>query len=324
MFRPKDPSGFDYRPATSPETPAKTRLSILAGAMDWILTMQQRLSAQETDPAKKRKAQMRYADAVLELRKATGLAAGQPLSHEIAEDVAFFENVRAALIKNSPGEGKSLQDRETAIRQIVSRAVVSTDIINILEAAGIGDANISILSDEFLSEIREMKQENLAIEALRKLLNGEIRSQGQRNVTLAKSFSTRLEGTIHRYHNNAITTAEALEELIKLAQDYRASAQRGEDHGLTPEEMAFYDALADNESAVEAMKEEGLRTIATLLVQTVRDNATVDWTQRESARAKMRVVVKRLLRKYGYPPDMQHHAVQTVLAQAEKYASGVS
>ena len=323
MFRPDDPTGFDYRPGTMPETPAKTRLSILAGAMDWILTMQQRLAAQETDEAKKQRAQMRYADAVLELRKARGLAAGRPFSNAITEEIAFFENVRAALVKNSPREGKSLQDRETAIRQIVSRAVVSTDIINILEAAGIGEANISILSDQFLAEIREMKQENLAIEALRKLLNGEIRSQGQRNVTLAKSFSTRLEGTIHRYHNNAITTAEALEELIKLAKEYRVSAQRGEEHGLSPEEMAFYDALAENDSAVEALKEDKLRTIATLLVQTVRDNATVDWTQRESARAKMRVVVKKLLRKYGYPPDMQNKAVQTVLAQAEKYASRV-
>lgn len=324
MFRPDDPTGFDYRPATLPGASGKTRLSLLAGAMDWILTMQQREAAQEQDEDKKRKAQSRYANAVLELRKATGLAASQPLAQTLAEETGFFENVRAALVKNSAGEGKSLQDRETAIRQIVSRAVISTDIVNILEAAGIGSTEISILSDDFLSEIREMKQENLAIEALRKLLNGEIRSQGQRNVTLAKSFSARLESTIHRYHNNAITTAEALEELIKLAKDFRGSKQRGEEHGLSPEEMAFYDALAENDSAVEALKEDKLRVMATLLVKAVRENATVDWTHRESARATMRLAVKRLLRKYGYPPDMENKAIQTVLAQAEKYASHVS
>ncbi len=214
-----------------------------------------------------------------------------------------------------------MADRAAAIRQIVSRAVVSTDIVNILEAAGIDTPDISVLSDEFLAEVRAMDQKNLAVEALRKLLNGEVRAQGERNVSLAKAFSERLEGAIRKYHNNAITTAEALDELIQIARDYKAKQAAGEAHGLSPEEMAFYDALAENESAVEAMKEDGLRVIATALVQTIRDNSTVDWPRREGARAQMRLAVKRILRKFGYPPDLSSDAVKNVLAQAERFAA---
>ena len=195
--------------------------------------------------------------------------------------------------------------------------MVSTEIVDILDAAGVKTPDISILSDEFLAEVQGMKKKNLALEALRKLLNGEIRSHGRTNVVQTRAFSERLEGAINRYHNNAITTAEVIQELIALAKDIRAARQRGEEEGLTQEEIAFYDALAENESAIEAMGDEQLRVIAHELLTNVKSNVSIDWAHRESARARMRVLVKRILRKYGYPPDLQEAAVQTVLQQAE-------
>jgi type I restriction enzyme, R subunit len=183
-----------------------------------------------------------------------------------------------------------------------------------MKAAGLESPDISILSDEFLAEVRETDKKNLAIEALKKLINGNVRAQSKRNVTQAKAFSERLEAAISRYHANALTTAQVIEELIQLAKDIRA---RGEETGLTDEEIAFYDALAENESARQVMGEPALRVIATELVKNVKSNVSVDWMHREAARARMRVLVKRLLRKYGYPPDLQDAAVQKVLQQAE-------
>ena len=199
----------------------------------------------------------------------------------------------------------------------MSRAVVSTEIVDIMKAAGIESPDISILSDEFLAEVREMGKKNLAIEALRKLINGEVRSQAKRNVTQSSAFSERLEAAIARYHANAITTVQVLEELMGLAKDIRAARERGEETGLSDEEIAFYDALAENESAQEVMGEPALRVIAHELVTSLRGSVTVDWMHRDAARARMRVLVKRILRKYGYPPDLQDAAVQTVLQQAE-------
>jgi type I restriction enzyme, R subunit len=204
-----------------------------------------------------------------------------------------------------------------AIRQIVSRAVVSTEIVDIMKAAGLESPDISILSDQFLAEVRDTDKKNLAIEALKKLINGDVRSQSKRNVTQAKAFSERLEAAISRYHNNALTTAQVIEELIQLAKDIRAARARGEETGLTDEEIAFYDALAENESAREVMAEPTLRLIAHELVTVIKANVTVDWMHRDSARANIRRHVKRLLRKYGYPPDLQDAAVQNVLQQAE-------
>ena len=204
-----------------------------------------------------------------------------------------------------------------AIQQIVSRAVVSTEIVDILAAAGIQTPDISILSDEFLLEVQQIEQKNLALEALRKLLNDGIRSRTRTNVVETRAFTERLEDAIARYHANAITTAEVLQELIKLARDIRAARNRGEEQGLSDEEIAFYDALAENESAVEVMGDDKLRVIAHELLMSLRDNVAVDWAHRESARARLRVLVKRILRRYGYPPDLQDAAVQTVLQQAE-------
>ena len=200
-------------------------------------------------------------------------------------------------------------------------AVVSTEIVDILAAAGIKSPDISILSDEFLAEVQQMEKKNLALEALRKLINDGIRSRSKANVVQTKAFSERLEDAVARYHANAITTAEVLQELIRLAKDIRAARQRGEEQGLSDEEIAFYDALAENESAVEIMGDDKLKLIAHELLMRLRENVSVDWARRDSARARMRVLVKRILRKYGYPPDLQDAAVQTVLQQAEALSS---
>lgn len=211
----------------------------------------------------------------------------------------------------------SRADRDMAIKQIVDRAVVSTEIVDILKAAGITRPDISILSEEFLAEVQQMEQRNLALEALKKLLNDEIRSRSRSNVVERRRFSERLEQAIARYHTNAITALETIQLLIEMAKDLQEARRRGEDEGLSDEEIAFYDALAQNESAVEAMGNNQLKVIALELVQDVKKNATIDWARRASARARLRVSVKRILRKYGYPPDLQDEAVQTVLRQAE-------
>ncbi|TDQ44100.1 type I restriction endonuclease subunit R [Tepidicella xavieri] len=307
--------GFDYRGALhgSPQE----RLSMMAGAIEWILDRQQQWAAQASTAEGKKAAQRRFLDAVLALSKAFALASASDEARAVREEVGFFQAIRAALIKSSTGSGPPRQERELAIQQIVSRAVVSTEIVDILKAAGIQSPDISILSDEFLAEVQQMEKKNLALEALKKLLGNGIRSRAKANIVETRAFSERLEAAVARYHANAITTAEVLQELIQLARDIRAARQRGEEAGLTDEEIAFYDALAENESAVQVMGDEKLRVIAHELLMSLRENVTVDWAHRESARARMRVLVKRILRKYGYPPDLQDAAVQTVLQQAE-------
>ncbi len=312
--------GFDFRKALigSPQD----RLAALAAAIEWVLDFQQRESARETTEEGKKHARRRFNDAVLALSKAFALAAASDEAREIRDEVGFFQTVRAALAKSTSGSGKSSAERDLAVQQIVSRAVVSTEIVDILEAAGLQTPDISILSDEFLAEIQGMEKKNLALEALRKLINGELRSRSRVNIVQTRTFSQRLEEAIARYHSNAITTAEVLQELIRLAKDINASHQRGEEEGLSEEEVAFYDALAQNESAVELMGNDHLRVIALELLNSLKGSASVDWQRRESARARMRVLVKRILRKHGYPPDLQDSAVQTVLQQAEVLSPG--
>jgi len=317
IFRPDTSGGFDYRPALAAEASPQQRLAVMAGAIDWVLTVQQGDAAKETTEDGKKRAHRRYADGVLALSKAFAIAAASDEAREIRDEVGFFQAIRAALAKSVATGERSTAGRELAIQQIVSRAVVSTDIIDIMQAAGIDRPDISVLSDEFLAEVREMEKKNFAIEALRKLINGEVRSQAQRNVTQSRGFTERLEAAIARYHSNALTTVQVLEELIKLAKDIRAARARGEETGLSDEEIAFYDALAQNNSARDVMGEPALRVIAHELVTSLRGSVTVDWMHREAARARMRVLVKRILRKYGYPPDLQDAAVQTVLQQAE-------
>jgi type I restriction enzyme R subunit len=307
--------GFDYLTALN-GTPQE-RLAMMAGAIEWILELQQRLAAKETSEEGKKKVHRRYQDAVLALSKAYALASASDEARRIREEVGFSQAIRAALVKSGARTGMTQQERDLAIQQIVSRAVFPTEIVDILQAAGLKSPDISILSDEFLAEVQQMEKKNLALEALRKLINDSIRSRSKCNVVQTKTFSERLEDAVARYHTNAITTVEVLQELIQLAKDIRAARQRGEESGLSDEEIAFYDALAENESAVQVMGDDKLKVIAHELLMSLRQNVTVDWAHRESARARIRVLVKRILRKYGYPPDLQDAAVQTVLRQAE-------
>jgi type I restriction enzyme R subunit len=235
----------------------------------------------------------------------------------IRDDVAFFQAVRSVLAKRAPGDPKPEEELDLAIRQIVSRAVASEGMVDIFKAAGLEKPDISILSDEFLAEVRGMPHKNLAVELLRKLLAGEIAVRGRKNVVLARSFAEMLEETIRRYQNRAIEAAQVIEEMIALAKEMRESNKRGEQMGLSEDELAFYDALETNDSAVKILGDKILRQIAQELVKTVQANVTIDWTLRENVRAHLRVLVKRILRKYGYPPDKQEKATQTVLEQAE-------
>jgi len=307
--------GFDYERGLT-GTPHQ-RLIVLAEAIEWVLGRQHEAAAKETSQDGKRRENRRYQDAVLALSKAFALASASDDAREMREEVGFFQAVRVALVKSSESSSTSSADREFAIQQILDRAVVSTEIIDILAAAGITTPDISILSDEFLAEVQQLEKKNLALEALRKLLNDEIRSRSKTNVVETKRFSERLEAAIARYHTNAISTVEVLQELIDLAKEVRAARRRGEDEGLSQDEIAFYDALAESESAVKLMGNDSLKVIAHELLVSLKGSVSVDWSHRESARARMRVLVKRILRKYGYPPDLQDEAVQTVLRQAE-------
>ncbi|MEA9795900.1 type I restriction enzyme R subunit [Xanthomonas campestris] len=314
--------GFDYLTALN-GTPQQ-RLAMMAGAIEWILDQQQQWMAAASSDDGKKAAQRRYQDAVLALSTAYALASASDEALAVREEVGFFQAIREALVKSATGSGISSQERDFAIRQIVSRAVVSTEIVDILKAAGIQSPDISILSDEFLAEVQRMDKKNLALEALRKLINDGIRSRSKRNIVETKAFSERLEDAIARYHANAITTAEVLQELIRIAKDIRTARARGEEQGLSEDEVAFYDALAENDSAVQVMGDDALKVIAHELLVSLKGSASVDWARRDSARARMRVLVKRILRKYGYPPDLQDAAVRTVLQQAEALSAAWS
>ncbi|WP_421902097.1 type I restriction endonuclease subunit R [Maridesulfovibrio sp.] len=311
--------GLDYSKAVAGT--ARERLYAIAEAMEWVQEMQRKEAAKHEDEKDKKKAWRIYADAVLALSKAFALASASDQAAKIRDEVGFFQTVRAALAKSTAvSGGGSKQNLDFAVQQIVSRAVHSTEIVDILAAAGIETPDLSILSDEFLAELKGMKQQNLALDALRKLLNGQIKSQSRTNVVMQKAFSDRLKDAIQRYHNNAITAAEVITELIKLAKDIREARQRGEEEGLSSEEVAFYDALAQNDSAVEAMGDQQLKVIAHELLIKIKSNVGVDWTRSENARARIRVLVKKILRKFGYPPDLASEAVKTVLMQAERIA----
>jgi type I restriction enzyme, R subunit len=311
--------GFDYIRGTQGEP--QVLLTVMAEAMEWVLEMQRKAAELETTAEAKKLAHKRYPDAVLALSRAFALAAASDDAKEIRDEVGFFQTIRAALVKSVGGGSKKSSDAEIAVQQIISRAVVSTEIVDIMAAAGVGSQDISILSDEFLAEMRGHDKKNLALEALRKLINGEIKTRERSNIVKSRAFSERLEAAINRYHSNALTTVEVIEELIALAKEIRAEMERGEVEGLSVDEIAFYDALAENRSALEVMGDEQLRVIAHELLDRVKANATIDWHHRENARAKIRVLVKRILRKFGYPPDLEESAIQTVLQQAESFSA---
>jgi len=309
--------GFDYSAGLHGDP--KDRLAVMAGALEWVLEMQRKAAEKETTDEAKKLAHRRYSDAVLALTKAFALASSSDEAKTIRDDVGFFQAIRAALVK-STGSKKKVKDADLAVQQIISRAVISTEIVDILEAAGLKSQDLSILSDEFLSEIQGMEKKNLALEALRKLINGEIKSKMKSRVVKTKAFSERLEAAMNRYHTNAMTTAQIIEELIKLAKDIRAEMEREGKDGLTEDEIAFYEALAENESAVDVMGDEKLKLIAHELLASVKSNATIDWHHSDMARAKIRIAVKRILKRFGYPPDLEADAIKTVLQQAEAFS----
>jgi type I restriction enzyme R subunit len=293
--------GFDY--STWAAGNATHKLGIMPGAQEHILNQ---------DDGKNR-----FVKAVVELSKAFALAVPADEALAVVDDVAFYQAIKSVLTKSAGGEPRDPSMIDHAIRQIVSRAVSSDEVIDIFAAAGLKKPDISVLSDEFLAEVRGLPQRNLAVEMLRKLLEGEVKQRSKKNVVQARSFMEMLEKSVSRYQNRAIETAAVIEELIGLAKDMREAQQRGEQLGLSDDEIAFYDALEVNDSAVKVLGDALLKQIAQDLVKAVRNNLTIDWTVRENVRANLRVIIKRILRKHGYPPDKQAKATELVLEQAE-------
>jgi type I restriction enzyme, R subunit len=292
--------GFDWSKWTS-GTPSE-RLALLPAAQEHIL-------AQESGKD-------RLIGAVRELSQAFALAVPHEAALRIRDDLAFFQAVQAVLAKRAPNDARPQEDIEHAVRQIIARAVAPEGVIDIFAAAGLEKPDISILSDEFLAEVRGMPQRNLAVELLQKLLKGELATRRRKNLVQSRSFAQMLEQTIRRYQNRAIEAAQVIEELIGLAKEMREAHARGDALGLSQDELAFYDALETNDSAVQVLGDQTLRAIAQELVRAVRANVTIDWTLREDVRAQLRVLVKRILRRHGYPPDRQERATRTVLEQA--------
>ena len=279
------------------------RLSLLPAAQEHIL-------AQEDGKD-------RCVRSVRELSQAFALAVPHEEAVRIRDDLSFFQAVQSVLAKRAPAEARTEEDLERAVRQLVSRAVESEGVVDIFAAAGLEKPDVSILSDEFLAEVRGMPRRNLAVELLQKLLKGELTNRRRKNVVQARSFAEMLERTLLRYKNRAVEAAQVIEELIELARELREANARGEQLGLSEDELAFYDALEVNNSAVQVLGDDKLRDIARELVTTVRRNVTIDWTLRENVRANLRRLVKRVLRRYGYPPDKQEKATRLVLEQAE-------
>ncbi|MFO7889269.1 MAG: type I restriction endonuclease subunit R, partial [bacterium] len=294
--------GFDYKKYIT--VSSEQRLKGIAAAMEHILSL---------EDGKKR-----YLKYVSDLSKAFALAVPHKKAIAIRDEVGFFQEVRAGIAKAITENGeKSKEDMEAAVRQLVSRAVASDKVIDIFSAVGLKKPDISILSEDFLQEVRSLPQKNLAVELLKKLINDEIKHRSRKNVVQARSFAQMLEESIKKLQNRAIETAAIIEELIQLAKEMREAQKRGENLGLSDDEVAFYDALEVNDSAVKVLGDQCLKTIARELVTAVRRSVTIDWEVRENARAQIRVIVKKILRKYGYPPDKQEKATKTVLEQAE-------
>jgi type I restriction enzyme R subunit len=293
--------GFDYTRFFT--APSKEKMSIMIEAMEHIL--------------KQEKGKERYLEQSGLLTRAFALSVPHEDAIKIRDDVGFFQAVRAAIVKNTGTPVGESERVDSAIKQILSKAIISDRVIDVFAAAGLKKPDISILSDEFLAEVKDMEQTNLAFEALKKLLNDEIRIRRKKNIVQARSFEELLDRAIRAYTNKTIEAAEVIQQLIELAKKMREEQKRGTQLNLSEEEIAFYDALADNESAREVLGDETLRTMAREIVETVRKNVTIDWTLRDSVQAKLRVLVKRTLRKYGYPPDKQQKATDTVLEQAK-------
>jgi type I restriction enzyme R subunit len=306
--------GYDYREYFTATTSRK--LSIILEAEDHILGVDQG------------QGRTRFLNAVAAMSQAFALATPHPAAMEAAHIVAFFQAVKARLAKFGDGTGNitglSNSELEAKVKQTIDEALVTEQVVDIFDAAGIQKPDISILSDEFMQEMKGYEHKNIALETLKKLLNDEIKMRGHRSVTQGKKLMEMLSSAIKGYQNKVLTAAQVIDELIKLAKAIQESDKLAQELNLTEYEYAFYSAVAENESATELMQKEVLRELAVVLTESIRKSVTLDWTIKESARAKLRVIVKRLLKKYGYPPDMALLATETVLEQAEQLADELS
>ncbi|MCW1734260.1 type I restriction endonuclease subunit R [Anaerorudis cellulosivorans] len=298
--------GFNYEEYFEADTSKK--LSIILAAEEHILGLED--------------GRKRYINEVTALSKAFAIAVPHEQAMDVKDEIAFFQAVKARLVKfDSSDTGKTDEEMETTIRQVIDKALVTEPVIDVFDAAGLKKPDISILSEEFLMELKGMEHKNVALEVLKKLLNNEIKSRAKKNLVKSKTLREMLENTIKKYHNKILTAAEVIEELISLSKEIVEMDKEAKAMGLSDFEYAFYTAVASNDSARELMQKDKLRELAVALTETIRQNATIDWTIKESTKAKLKVSVKRLLRKYGYPPDMQMLATETVLKQAEMIAN---
>lgn len=300
------------------------KLDILRGLLhgfdysDFLCAGHKRLAGAANHVLGLKDGKKRFADTALAMSKAFTLCCTLDEAKAVREEVAFHQAVKVILTKRDLSQKKrSDEEKELAIRQIIGSAVVSEEVVDVFDAVGLDKPNIGILDDDFLADVRNLPERNLAVELLERLLEGEIKSKFASNVVQERKFSELLSNVIKRYQNRAIETAQVIEELIEMARKFRAAANRGEELGLNDDEIRFYDALADNESAVRELSDETLKKIAHELTENLRQNITVDWSARESVRAKLRLMVKRILRKYKYPPDLQEAAIDLVLQQAK-------
>lgn len=297
--------GFPYEEYFNADT--STKLSLILSAEEHILGLEN--------------GKKRYIDEVAALSRAFAIAIPHEQAIAVKDEISFFQAVKARLVKfDSTGTGRTDEEMETAIRQVIDQALVTNQVIDIFDAAGIKKPDISVLSEEFLLEVKNMEHKNIALEVLKKLLNDEIKARMKKNLVQSRSLMEMLEDSIKKYHNKVVTAVEVIEELIQLSKNIIEMDKEPKEMGLSDYEYAFYTAIADNKSARELMKKEKLRELAVVLFERVKKNASIDWTIKESVRAKLKVIVKRTLRKYGYPPDMQELATETVLKQAEMIA----
>ncbi|MRG27254.1 type I restriction endonuclease subunit R [Laceyella tengchongensis] len=296
--------GHDYSKFKS-ESPSE-RMQTIVATVDYVLGLGEEKKKQ-------------FLQLVTELAKAYALCSTTPEAEKLNLEIGFFKSVKAGIIKMIPASGKkkTASQLDAEINQLVSKSIISEGVVDILGAVGLNKPNIAILSDEFLAEVKGLKQKNLAVELLKRLLNGKVKTIAKRNLIQSKKFSEMLEESIIKYQNRTIESTQVIMELIELAKEMNKAHKRGEETGLSDDEVAFYDALANNESAKEVLGDEVLKQIARDLTDSIKRNLTVDWNLRESVRAKMRVTVKKLLRKYGYPPDKEKSAVEIVMKQAE-------
>ncbi len=298
--------GFPYEDYFEADTGKK--LSLILAAEEHILGL---------DDGKKR-----YINEVAALSQAFSIAIPHEQAMDVKDEVAFFQAIKSRLVKfDSTGTGKTDEEIETAIRQVIDKALVTEQVIDVFDAAGIKKPDISILSEEFLLEVKNMEHKNIALEVLKKLLTDEIKTRTKKNLIQSKSLMEMLEKSIKNYHAKILTAAEVIEELIELSKNIQQMDKEPKEMGLSDFEYAFYTAIADNDSAREVMEKDKLRELAVVLFEKVKANASIDWTIKESVKAKLKVIVKRTLRQYGYPPDMQKLATETVLKQAELIAN---